>query len=793
VSVPREERFRRLLRWYPRAWRERNGEVLLGAMLEEAERAGRAAPTTAERLSALGNGVGARLDARLALRISLVALVLATAAGGLSTWGAAALAATGLSWSLPVLSVALAPALVAVGVVALARDRGFVSGPVAVLVASLSPVALAAAALAQVSWAAGFEAADRGVPATGLASAWLVLVLVAWVLGAATIAVLIGALLSRVPMPRAARVLVVALGGAILAPAIGIGLVVPYAAVFAAAALALLCVAPAVSRRTRPREAERDASGVGEIPLRTRRLARALAAVSSVASALGVGYALTGSGWGLAADSTAAMAQGIAIALLSGIPLLAAAGALAGAHGRVRSRRIWGPLLLVGLALGATALAYRGAPDGDRMAGGFALAAALEGGALAWWLAPGCAAPGGPGSRSPRSSASATRSSSARSSPRSRPSRSRCSRRRSPSCTRAGPCLPRRPPRCCPMPVRATPIGAAPGRGAPSRPRLVPVETRELGSSGLSLPVVGLGGNNFGRAGTRTEEQEGTTAVVDAALEAGVTFIDTADMYGKEFGLSERLLGVALRGRRDRAIVATKFGHTGIPTDLDALGAKGSRAYVRAAAEASLTRLGIETIDLYQQHTPDPSTPIAETIAALDELVGEGKIRFYGHSNFSAEQIAEAQRVAAELGARGFVSAQNEYNLLTRGVEAEVLPAVEAAGIGFLPFFPLANGLLTGKFTRDERPADSRIARQRPHLADEAPWDALDAFRDIAAERGASMLDAAFGWLLSRPSLTSVIAGATRPEQIVANAAAGNAWRPTAEEAARIDALFPIG
>lgn len=314
------------------------------------------------------------------------------------------------------------------------------------------------------------------------------------------------------------------------------------------------------------------------------------------------------------------------------------------------------------------------------------------------------------------------------------------------------------------------------------------MQTRPLGTSSIAVSVVGLGCNNFGRPGTLTEEQGGTTAVVHAALDHGVTFFDTADIYGKEFGLSERMLGVALRGRRDEAVIATKFGHQPLAPDLDGA-AKGSRAYIRSAVEQSLDRLGIETIDLYQLHTPDPQTPIAETLDALDELVREGKVREIGNSNFDAARLREADAAAA--GAR-FVTAQNEYSLLARGVEAEVLPAVRELGLGFLPFFPLANGLFTGKFTRTERPADTRIARQRPHVADDADWDAMEAYAAFCAARGITMLEATFGWFLALPEVSSVIAGATRPEQIAQNAAAGDGWRPDAAERAEIDALFPV-
>lgn len=317
------------------------------------------------------------------------------------------------------------------------------------------------------------------------------------------------------------------------------------------------------------------------------------------------------------------------------------------------------------------------------------------------------------------------------------------------------------------------------------------MESRPLGTSVLHVSVVGLGCNNFGRPGTLTEQQDGTTAVVDAALDAGVTFFDTADVYGKQFGISERMLGEALRGRRDSAIVATKFGHGDMAPAMADGAPMGSRAYIQAAVEGSLERLGIETIDLYQQHTPDPSTPVEETLAALDELVREGKVREIGNSNFSAAQLEAADSAAEQHGTARFVSAQNQYNLLDREVEGELLPAAERLGVGFLPYFPLANGLFTGKFTRTERPADTRISRQRPRVADDAPWDAIEAYAAFCADRGIPILEATIGWFLAQPALSSVIAGATRAEQVRQNAAAGSGWRPSAEELATIDGFFP--
>lgn len=316
------------------------------------------------------------------------------------------------------------------------------------------------------------------------------------------------------------------------------------------------------------------------------------------------------------------------------------------------------------------------------------------------------------------------------------------------------------------------------------------MQTRPLGASGIDVSVIGLGLNNLGRPGTATEEQSGATAVVKAALDAGVTLLDTADIYGKEFGLSETLLGGALGRDRDRAIVATKFGHSSYPAPGMPDAPKGSPRYIRAAIEGSLRRLRMDHVDLFQLHTPDPGTPIDDTLGALAELVTEGKVRAIGNSNFDGAGLRAAQEAAERLGAPAFVTAQNEYSLLRRELEQDVLPTATDLGLGVLPFFPLYNGLLTGKFTRDRRPADSRIARQRPQIADEADWDQLEAYQRFADERGVSMLEATFGWLLSRGAIASVIAGATTPAQIAANAAAGE-WRPTDEDLAEIDAIFP--
>jgi aryl-alcohol dehydrogenase-like predicted oxidoreductase len=316
------------------------------------------------------------------------------------------------------------------------------------------------------------------------------------------------------------------------------------------------------------------------------------------------------------------------------------------------------------------------------------------------------------------------------------------------------------------------------------------IEHRPLGPSGLVVSTVGLGCNNFGRPGTVTETQEGTDAVVHAALDAGVTLLDTADIYGGTPGQSETMLGAAIAGRRDEVVLATKFGMDMGGANGPDWGVRGSRRYVRLAVESSLRRLGTDWIDLYQMHRPDSVTPIEETLSVLDDLVREGKIRYVGHSNFAGWQIAEAELTASIAGTTAFVSAQNEYSPLSRDVEAEVLPAVRAYALGFLPFFPLYNGLLSGKYTRGDRPQDGRLTRLKPELLDSAPWDVLEEYQRFCDERGVTMLQATFAWLLAQPGLTSVIAGATRPEQITQNVDAGTAWLPSEDDLAEMTVVF---
>ncbi len=313
---------------------------------------------------------------------------------------------------------------------------------------------------------------------------------------------------------------------------------------------------------------------------------------------------------------------------------------------------------------------------------------------------------------------------------------------------------------------------------------------RRLGHSGLVVSAVGLGCNNLGRAGAATESQEGTDRVVGAALDAGITLFDVADTYGATPGLAEERLGKALGGRRSEVVVATKFGmDTGGVNGPD-FGARGSRRYVRTAVEASLRRLGTDWIDLYQFHTPDPETPIEETLSALDDLVREGKVRYVGHSNLAGWQIADAEHAARALGVERFVSAQNHYNLIDRRAELEVLPAARAYGVGVLPYFPLANGLLTGKYASGVAPEGSRLTRSRQHLLETAVSEPLQAYSAFARERGVSEVTVAIGWLLAQEPVTSVIAGATSVEQVTANAAA-DSWVPTVDDLAELDRLFP--
>ena len=307
---------------------------------------------------------------------------------------------------------------------------------------------------------------------------------------------------------------------------------------------------------------------------------------------------------------------------------------------------------------------------------------------------------------------------------------------------------------------------------------------RNLGRSGLQVSVVGIGCNNFGR---RCDPGQ-TAAVVNAALDLGVNLFDTADVYGPR-GLSEEYLGRALAGRRHEVVIATKFrGQMGDGPMLSG----ASRRYIMQACEASLKRLGTDYIDLYQIHSPDPATPIEETMRALDDLVRQGKVRYTGHSNFSGWQTAEAHWLAESRNLTPFISAQNPYSLLDRAVERELVPACAKYGVGILPYFPLASGFLTGKYQRGApMPEGARLTNMgamAERIINDQNWDKVEKLTSFAAERDHSILDLAIGWLASLDHVGSVIAGATKPEQVEANVRAGE-WRLTTLELAAVDAI----
>ena len=302
----------------------------------------------------------------------------------------------------------------------------------------------------------------------------------------------------------------------------------------------------------------------------------------------------------------------------------------------------------------------------------------------------------------------------------------------------------------------------------------------QLGGSGLTVSTVGIGCNNFG---ARMADDD-VPAVVDAAIEAGITLFDTADVYGNRGG-SETLLGRALGDRRKDVVIATKFGADMQGSNGPDWGARGSRRYIRLAVEASLRRLGTDWIDLYQLHTPDPNTPIEETLSALTDLVTEGKVRYIGSSNLAGWQVVDAAWTAEVAGLEAFVSAQNQYSWLDRSIEAELVPALEHTGVSLIPYFPLASGLLTGKYRRgQDAPANTRLA-SRPNALDEADFDVIEALQAFADERDLTMLQVAIGGLAALPSVTTVIAGATSPDQVRQNAEAG-LWVPSADDLDRL-------
>lgn len=312
------------------------------------------------------------------------------------------------------------------------------------------------------------------------------------------------------------------------------------------------------------------------------------------------------------------------------------------------------------------------------------------------------------------------------------------------------------------------------------------MEYRNLGNSGLRVSLVGLGCNNFGGR----IDLEATRKVVHRALDAGITLFDTADMYGNRGG-SETHLGEVLGTRRKDIVLASKFG---MAMDEEGFLKGGSRRYIMQAVEASLKRLKTDWIDLYQFHRPDPLTPIDETLRAMDDLVRQGKVRYIGCSNKPAWQVVEAVATAQAQGLESFVSCQDEYSVLVRDAERELIPAMEAYGLGLLPYYPLASGLLTGKYTRGEdAPAGTRFAGAsnfRNRHWNERNWDRVEKLEVFVRERGRSLLELAFSWLTAKPVVSSVIAGATRPEQIDANIAAAG-WKLDADELAAVDGCSP--
>ncbi len=308
-------------------------------------------------------------------------------------------------------------------------------------------------------------------------------------------------------------------------------------------------------------------------------------------------------------------------------------------------------------------------------------------------------------------------------------------------------------------------------------------DTRMVGS--LEVSVAGLGCNNFGM---RIDE-DATRAVVDASLDAGVTHFDTADMYGG--GKSEEFLGRALGTRRDEAVITTKVGGK-VPDGVK----RGSPAWIAEACDASLARLGTDRIDLYLLHYPDPETPIGDTLGAFAQLVSAGKVREIGASNFTGEMLDEAAKAATDLGITGFVNVQNDYSLLNREVEVDVIPACERLGISLMPYFPLASGVLTGKYKRGEpHPEGSRLAAWGTMAGDFASDERMvvvEALDEYAQDHGHTLHELALSWLAGNPVVASVIAGATSPEQVRANAAATVAWAMTPAERAEIDALARV-
>lgn len=305
---------------------------------------------------------------------------------------------------------------------------------------------------------------------------------------------------------------------------------------------------------------------------------------------------------------------------------------------------------------------------------------------------------------------------------------------------------------------------------------------QQLGSSGLTVSAVGYGCNSFGV----TLPADKVSGVVQTAIDEGITLFDTADVYGSYAGEGEELLGRALRGKRDDVIIATKFGMDTKGANGRDWGVRGSRRYINRAVDASLQRLGTDWIDLYQMHAPDPLTPIEETLSALDDLKTAGKIRYIGCSNFAAWQVVDAHWSAVTNGFEPFISAQNAYSLLDLEVEEELVPALEHLGLGLLPFYPLASGLLTGKYRRAEKPPAGSRLENRPERIEAANFDLLEALEKFAAARELDLLEVAIGGLLAQPGVDSVISGARTSAQISANVRAG-LWEPDLADLAELD------
>jgi aryl-alcohol dehydrogenase-like predicted oxidoreductase len=310
------------------------------------------------------------------------------------------------------------------------------------------------------------------------------------------------------------------------------------------------------------------------------------------------------------------------------------------------------------------------------------------------------------------------------------------------------------------------------------------LKLRNLGVSGLRVSIVGLGCNNFGM---KLDVEEARN-VVHKALDLGITLFDTADIYGKSGG-SEECLGQALGDRRKDIVLATKFG---MAMDAAEIKKGASRRYIMSAVEDSLRRLKTDWIDLYQLHCPDPLTPIEETLRALDDLIRQGKVRYIGCSNLPAWQVVDAQWTAKQLGINAFISCQDEYSLLVRDIERELVPAIEAHDLGFLPYFPLASGLLTGKYKHQAPPPEGTRLALSKRLADrymtEANWQRVGRLEEFCASRGRNLLELAFSWLAARPRVASVIAGATTPDQVAQNVKAVD-WALTAEDMNEIDRI----